>query len=106
MSFALFTFGYINRRFTINPPSIGKLSNKCCFIYRRGQNGAVKFKNFREAVSFIVRVAFSAEELNHHPELFNVYNRVGITLRTHEASDKVTELDIKLAQAIEGFAWT
>jgi 4a-hydroxytetrahydrobiopterin dehydratase len=64
-----------------------------------------KFKNFREAVSFIVRVGFSAEELNHHPELFNVYNRVDITLRTHEAGNKVTQLDIELAQAIEGFAW-
>jgi len=64
-----------------------------------------KFKNFREAVSFIVRIAFSAEELNHHPELFNVYSRVAITLRTHEAGNKVTDRDVKLAQAIEQISW-
>ena len=64
-----------------------------------------KFKNFREAISFIVRIAFSAEELNHHPELANVYNRVAITLRTHEAGNKVTDRDIRLAQAIENISW-
>lgn len=64
-----------------------------------------KFKNFREAISFIVRIAFSAEELNHHPELANVYNRVAITLRTHEAGNKVTDRDVRLAQAIENISW-
>ncbi len=64
-----------------------------------------KFNNFREAISFIVRIAFSAEELNHHPELFNVYSRVAITLRTHEAGNKVTDRDVKLAQAIEQISW-
>jgi len=63
------------------------------------------FKNFRESISFLVRVGFSAEELNHHPEIFNVYNRVSLTLRTHDAGDKVTERDVQLAQAIERFAW-
>jgi len=63
------------------------------------------FKNFREAISFIVRIAFSAEELNHHPELANSYNRVAITLRTHEAGNKVTDRDVELAQAIENISW-
>lgn len=65
-----------------------------------------KFGSFREAISFIVRLSFSAEELNHHPELSNVYNSVKITLTTHDAGNQVTELDLKLAQAIEEFNWT
>jgi 4a-hydroxytetrahydrobiopterin dehydratase len=63
------------------------------------------FGNFREAISFLVRVAFSAEEHDHHPEIFNVYNRVELTLRTHDAGNKVTGKDIQLAQSIEQFNW-
>ncbi len=59
------------------------------------------FKNFREAVAFITRIAFEAEEQVHHPELFNVYNKVSIALSTHDADGKVTEKDIKLANTIE-----
>ena len=65
-----------------------------------------ELKNFRAAVSFIVRLAFYAEELNHHPELTNVYNKVSIALTTHDADNQVTEYDVELARAIEGFAWT
>lgn len=60
-----------------------------------------EFKNFREAVSFIVKVGFEAEELEHHPNIFNVYNRVEIALQTHDAGDKVTEKDFDLARAIQ-----
>ncbi len=60
-----------------------------------------KFDNFREAISFITRIAFEAEEQVHHPELFNVYNTVSISLSTHDAGGKVTEKDIKLAKSIE-----
>ena len=63
------------------------------------------FKNFREAVSFIVRMAFYAEELDHHPELHNVYNRVTVSLTTHDAGNKVTGMDVSLAHAIEDFSW-
>jgi len=63
------------------------------------------FKNFREAVSFIVRMAFYAEELDHHPELHNVYNRVTVSLSTHDAGNKVTGMDVSLARAIEDFSW-
>ncbi len=63
------------------------------------------FGNFREAVSFIVRIGFAAEELNHHPELYNVYNRVRVELTTHDVGNKVTDLDVSLATAIEGFSW-
>lgn len=57
--------------------------------------------NFRDAVSFIVRLSFEAEQLNHHPELSNVYNRVTVVLRTHDAGDKVTQSDVDLAASIE-----
>jgi 4a-hydroxytetrahydrobiopterin dehydratase len=64
-----------------------------------------EFGSFREAVSFIVRLAFEAEERNHHPELSNVYNRVDVRLRTHDAGDKVTQMDVDLANKIEKLAW-
>lgn len=64
-----------------------------------------RFGSFREAVSFIVRLSFEAEERNHHPELTNIYNRVDVRLRTHDAGNKVTELDLALAQAIENLSW-
>jgi len=59
------------------------------------------FSDFKEAMSFIVQIGFVAEEQVHHPELFNVYNTVKISLCTHDADDKVTEKDINLAEAIE-----
>ena len=64
-----------------------------------------EFGSFREAVSFFVRVAFEAEQLNHHPEVENVYGRVRLTLRTHDAGNKVTQADVELARAIEKFSW-
>lgn len=60
-----------------------------------------KFKDFKEAMSFIVRVGFEAEMLSHHPNLFNVYNTVSIGLQTHDAGNKVTTSDTALAKAIE-----
>ena len=55
-----------------------------------------KFKDFNAAFGFMTRVAIRAEQLDHHPEWFNVYNRVEVTLATHDA-DGVTELDVTLA---------
>ncbi|MFU8860900.1 MAG: 4a-hydroxytetrahydrobiopterin dehydratase [Cyclonatronaceae bacterium] len=60
-----------------------------------------KFSGFREALSFMVRVGFEAEEQVHHPEMFNIYNNVTIGLATHDAGDKVTAKDVKLAKAID-----
>lgn len=60
-----------------------------------------KFDNFRDAMAFVTRISFEAEDQVHHPELFNVYNMVRISLSTHDAGGKVTEKDIKLAKAIE-----
>lgn len=59
------------------------------------------FDDFKTALSFIVRVGFDAEDQGHHPELFNVYNSVSISLSTHDAGGKVTEKDINLAKAID-----
>lgn len=59
------------------------------------------FPDFKEAMSFMVRVGFEAEALVHHPDWSNVYNSVSIRLSTHDTGDKVTEKDIKLAKAIE-----
>jgi 4a-hydroxytetrahydrobiopterin dehydratase len=63
------------------------------------------FGNFREAVSFIVRVGFEAEEMNHHPTITNVYNEVSIALTTHDAGDKVTRRDVQLAEKIDSLVW-
>jgi len=60
-----------------------------------------EFGNFQEAFAFMTRVAFLAEELNHHPEWSNVYNRVHIALTTHDEGNTVTERDRALAAAID-----
>jgi 4a-hydroxytetrahydrobiopterin dehydratase len=64
-----------------------------------------QFNSFREAISFIVRMAFTAEEHDHHPDLRNVYNRVEVSLATHDAGDVVTDRDIAVARDIEAFSW-
>jgi 4a-hydroxytetrahydrobiopterin dehydratase len=64
-----------------------------------------QLKSFREAMSFLVRLGFEAEQRDHHPEIFNVYGKVEITLRTHDAENRVTELDVELAKSIEAFSW-
>jgi 4a-hydroxytetrahydrobiopterin dehydratase len=61
------------------------------------------FGDFSEAWGFISRVALLAEKMDHHPELFNVYNRVEIILSTHDAGG-LSERDIRLAHAIDEVA--
>jgi 4a-hydroxytetrahydrobiopterin dehydratase len=58
------------------------------------------FKNFSEALAFIVQIGIIAEKQNHHPEITNVYNEVSLRLTTHD-SNGVTEKDIKLAATID-----
>jgi 4a-hydroxytetrahydrobiopterin dehydratase len=60
-----------------------------------------EFKDFVEAFGFISRVALIAEKMNHHPDWQNVYNKVTITLSTHDAGDTVTDKDRRLAAAID-----
>jgi 4a-hydroxytetrahydrobiopterin dehydratase len=62
-----------------------------------------EFSDFNEAFGFMARAALVAEKLDHHPEWFNVYNKVEVTLATHDAGG-VTERDIMLAQAMDRLA--
>ncbi len=59
-----------------------------------------RFKTFNQAFGFMTRVALTAEKMNHHPEWFNVYNRIDVTLATHDAGG-VTDLDIRLARFMD-----
>ncbi|MGH7878595.1 MAG: 4a-hydroxytetrahydrobiopterin dehydratase [Candidatus Binataceae bacterium] len=61
------------------------------------------FKDFKEAFAFMTAVAEIAERMNHHPEWFNVYKSVEVTLSTHDAGG-LTDLDIKLAEAMDRLA--
>ena len=62
-----------------------------------------KFKNFNEAWGFMNRCALVAEKMNHHPEWFNVWNRVDVTLNTHDVGG-LSELDIKMAKRMNSFS--
>lgn len=59
-----------------------------------------KFLDFKSAFSFITKVALKAEEIGHHPELYNVYNKVSITLTTHDIQG-LSEKDVKLGKYID-----
>ncbi|MGC8203031.1 4a-hydroxytetrahydrobiopterin dehydratase [Aliiroseovarius sp. PTFE2010] len=59
-----------------------------------------KFKNFAEALGFMVRAGMAAEKMDHHPEWTNVYNRVDVRLTTHDAGG-LTENDTKLAKKMD-----
>ena len=62
-----------------------------------------KFTDFAAAFGFMSEIAVVAEAMNHHPEWFNVYNRVDVTLTTHDAGG-VTEKDVALAKRMESAA--
>lgn len=64
-----------------------------------------RFAGFGEAFAFMTRVALAAERADHHPEWFNVYNRVEVTLATHDAGG-VTRRDVALAEAMNRLAGT
>lgn len=59
-----------------------------------------KFGDFAEAFAFMTHIAIIADKMDHHPEWFNVYNRVDVTLTTHDAGG-VTDKDVTLANAME-----
>lgn len=63
------------------------------------------FADFTQAFAFMTQVAFHAEKADHHPEWFNVYNKVSITLTTHDA-DGLSQRDIALAHVIDTIAKT
>ena len=62
-----------------------------------------RFADFSEAFGFMTRAALAAESMNHHPEWFNVWNRVVVDLQTHDAGG-LTELDFELARRLSAFA--
>ncbi|NMF91461.1 4a-hydroxytetrahydrobiopterin dehydratase [Aromatoleum petrolei] len=64
---------------------------------------SIRFKDFNAAFAFMTRVALKAEKMDHHPEWFNVYNRVDLTLSTHDAGG-LSERDIELARFIDQVA--
>jgi 4a-hydroxytetrahydrobiopterin dehydratase len=63
-----------------------------------------RFADFVAAFAFMTKVAFAAEAAGHHPEWFNVYNRVHIDLVTHDAGNAISHKDIELAQTVSKLA--
>jgi 4a-hydroxytetrahydrobiopterin dehydratase len=68
-------------------------------------NRTFEFKDFVDAFAFMTKVAIVAEKMDHHPELFNVYNRVAIDLATHDIGG-IGVLDIELAKKIDALIKT
>ncbi len=64
-----------------------------------------QFKDFKEAFAFMTQCALMAEQMNHHPEWFNVWNRVEVTLSTHDAGG-LTKRDLDLARSMDRYANT
>ena len=62
-----------------------------------------EFKDFNRAFAFMTRAALLAEKMDHHPEWFNVYNKVEVTLATHDAGG-VTQKDVDMARAMNDYA--
>ncbi|HWD28872.1 MAG TPA: 4a-hydroxytetrahydrobiopterin dehydratase [Rhizomicrobium sp.] len=62
-----------------------------------------EFKDFNRAFAFMARTALLAEKMDHHPEWFNVYNKVEVTLSTHDAGG-VTQNDLEMAAAMNDYA--
>ncbi|HEY1311490.1 MAG TPA: 4a-hydroxytetrahydrobiopterin dehydratase [Pseudolabrys sp.] len=83
--------------------ALGKLAHWSEVSGRDAITRKFTFKNFKEAFAFMTAVADIAEDMNHHPEWFNVYKTVEVTLSTHDAGG-VTALDIKLAEAMDKLA--
>jgi 4a-hydroxytetrahydrobiopterin dehydratase len=91
----------------MRPKKYTKKETDAAFINLKGwdmKDGVLRkkitFKNFTQAFGFMTMVAFEAEKLNHHPDWKNSYNKVSISLQTHDAGG-LTELDFKLAKTID-----
>jgi 4a-hydroxytetrahydrobiopterin dehydratase len=83
--------------------TLGKLKGWSDVNGRDAITKKIEFKDFNQAFGFMTRAALVAEKMNHHPEWFNVYNKVEVTLSTHDAGG-VTEKDIALAKAMDALA--
>ncbi len=60
-----------------------------------------KFKDFRDAMAFMLRVSYECDSMDHHPKWTNTYNQVEVSLNTHDAGDKVTDKDRALAKTMD-----
>jgi 4a-hydroxytetrahydrobiopterin dehydratase len=83
--------------------ALGKLSGWTETAGRDAISKKFVFADFNAAFGFMTRAALVAEKLDHHPEWFNVYKTVEVTLSTHDARG-LTELDVKLAAAMDKLA--
>ena len=83
--------------------ALAKLSGWSDVADRDAMTKKFVFKDFNEAFGFMTRAALVAETMDHHPEWFNVYKTVDVTLSTHDAGG-VTELDVQLAAAMDKIA--
>ena len=83
--------------------ALGKLKGWSDVKDRDAITKKFEFKDFNQAFGFMTRAALVAEKMDHHPEWFNVYNKVEVTLSTHDAGG-VTELDVKLAEVMDKIA--
>ena len=77
-----------------------KLTNWQAVDGRDAITRTFQFKDFNEAFAFMTQVALKAEQMNHHPEWFNVWNKVEVTLTTHDTGG-VSDLDIELAEFMD-----
>jgi 4a-hydroxytetrahydrobiopterin dehydratase len=69
-----------------------------------GLSRTYRFVDFTTAMAFMQAASPKIDAANHHPEWSNIYNRVSVLLRTHDAGDQVTELDVKLARLLDAEA--
>lgn len=60
-----------------------------------------EFQDFNQAIIFINKIAEIANRLDHHPEIYNIYNKVKITLTTHDEGNKITEKDIEFRKEVD-----
>lgn len=92
---------------SLNDTEILEALKKLSKWERKGKHlfRSFQFKDFTQAFSFMTRVALIAEKKDHHPEWFNVYNRVDVSLSTHDADQPgggITHKDVELASLIDG----
>jgi 4a-hydroxytetrahydrobiopterin dehydratase len=83
--------------------ALAQLSGWSAVAGRDAIQKTFRFKDFNAAFGFMSRVALAAEKADHHPEWFNVYNRVEVTLATHDV-DGVSERDVALARFMDAAA--
>jgi len=83
--------------------ALGKLDGWSAADGRDAIEKTFEFKDFNAAFGFMTRVALKADQLDHHPEWFNVYNRVEVTLATHDAGG-VTDKDVALGAFMDSLA--